>query len=120
MKKTWANFAKVKTLSQIYFKETAIWQFFCKFGELVVIYSTVRSSLTPPRLQPVLLQLLHLLGGVPVVLLQDPDEVRDGEHADEVLPAGVPQRGGADAVVHQREEGLLDQQLTRGTKIWES
>ena len=58
-----------------------------------------------------LLQLLHLLGRVPVVRLQDPDEVGDGEHPHKVLPPGVPQRGRPNTVVHQGEEGLLHQEL---------
>ncbi len=44
--------------------------------------------------------------------MKDPDEVGDGEHAHELLLLRVPQGRGADAVVDQREEGLLDQQLS--------
>ena len=58
-----------------------------------------------------LLQLLHLLGRVPVVRLQDPDEVGDGQHPHKVLPPGVPQRGRPNTVVHQGEERLLNQEL---------
>ena len=43
--------------------------------------------------------------------LEDPDEVCDGEHANELLVLGVPERGDPDAVVDEGEEGLLDQQL---------
>ena len=46
-----------------------------------------------------------------VIHVQDPDEVGDGQHADELLLLRVPQRRGADAVVHQREKGLLHQEL---------
>ena len=46
-----------------------------------------------------------------VILLQDENEVRDCQHANEPLPFRVPQRSGTHAVVHQRKEGLLHGQL---------
>lgn len=66
----------------------------------------------PPRIQLVLLQLLHLRIRIFVIHLQDADEVGDGEHADEPLILGVPEGGGAHPVVHQGEESLLDQELS--------
>ena len=38
---------------------------------------------TSPGGELVLLQLLHLQGGALVVHLEDPDEVRDGQHTNE-------------------------------------
>ena len=67
--------------------------------------------LTPPGLQLVLLQLLHLDLGALVIHLEDPDEVGDGEHADEALLLRVPERRGPHPVVDEGEEGLLDQEL---------
>ena len=68
-------------------------------------------ELTSPRDELVLLELLHLRVWVLVVHLEDPDEVGDGEHADEPLLRRVPQRRRPHAVVDEREEGLLDEQL---------
>ncbi len=69
------------------------------------------AQLVPPGFESVLLQLLDLPAGVEVVLLQDADEVCDGQHANKVLALGVPQWGGTHAVVDQGEEGLFDQEL---------
>ena len=69
------------------------------------------SLLTPPRDELVLLELFHFRVGILVVHLQDPDEVRDGEHADEPLLPRVPQRRRPHAVVDEGEERLLDEQL---------
>ena len=49
--------------------------------------------------------------------MQDADEVRDGQHPHEALPAGVPQGGSADAVVHQSVESLLHQKLGKGNSM---
>lgn len=57
------------------------------------------------------LQLPHLDGRRRVIHAQDLDKVRDGQHADELLLLRVPERGGADAIVHQRKERLLHDQL---------
>jgi len=60
----------------------------------------------------VFFQLVNVRLRVLVIHVKDPDEVGDGEHAHELLLLRVPQGRGADAVVDQREEGLLDQQLS--------
>ena len=68
-------------------------------------------QLTSPRGQLVLLQLLHLGLGALVVHLQDPDEVCDGQHADELLLLGVPEWRGADPIADEGEKGLLHQEV---------
>ena len=83
-----------------------------KEGQTAKPHTAMNSGLlTPPGLQLVLLQLLHLDLGALVIHLEDPDEVGDGEHADEALLLRVPERRGAHPVVDEGEEGLLDQEL---------
>ncbi len=65
----------------------------------------------PPGFESVLLQLLNLLAGVVVVFLQDSDEVRDGQHADKVLPLRIPQRRCSNSIVNQSKECLFYQKL---------
>lgn len=66
---------------------------------------------TSPRVQLVLLQLVHGGVGTGVVHLQDLDKVRDRQHAHEDLLLRVPQRGSSHSIVDQGIEGLLHQQL---------
>lgn len=58
-----------------------------------------------------ILKLGDMLARSLVVLLQDPDEVRDGEHAAKLLLVRVPQGSRPDPVVHERVERLLHLQL---------
>ena len=46
-----------------------------------------------------------------VIHVKDPDEVCDGQHPHELLLLRVPQWRRANAVVDQREKGLLHQEL---------
>lgn len=66
---------------------------------------------TAPRVQLVLLQLVHRRIGRRVVHLQDLDKVRNGQHAHEDLLLRVPERSSAHSIVNQSVEGLLHQQL---------
>lgn len=58
-----------------------------------------------------LLELVHRRVRRLVVHLEDLDEVGDGQHADKLLPLGVPEGCRPDAVVDERVKCLLDEQL---------
>eukprot|EP01136_Pigoraptor_vietnamica_P004833 Opistho-1_new@35624 len=69
-----------------------------------------RGAHDAPRLNFVLLELVHRDEGRPVVLPQNVDKVRDRNHAHEPSQTAVPQRRRADAVLNEREERLLHKQ----------
>lgn len=78
-------------------------------GLIFYIFERLPRRHTSPRLELVLLELVHRWIGRLVVHLQDLDEVGDRQHADEFLPLRVPEWCRPDAIVDECVKCLLDE-----------
>lgn len=81
------------------------------FHSTKILYFHLYCILTAPRVQFVFLQLFHGRIWWFIIHLQDLYKVRYGQHANKLLLLRVPERRRTHAIVDERIEGFLHQQL---------